>query len=220
MRRTALAFSLLSALLISDAAHAQLAIGARAGTTGVGGELTLGVGSKLALRGTATVIPYKPKFTLDDAANSIEYEAELPSPIFTAGADLALAGPLRLFGGLMIGADEVIASGAYSQSVQFGDRTYTGNGTVTATVETASTAPFVGIGFGKTWGSGIGLNLDIGGALLGESTVTVSATGPIANSADYQAQRQREQQKIQDKVDKYAKVYPMISLGIRVGLGN
>jgi hypothetical protein len=221
MRRTALALSLASALCVSaQAAHAQLAIGARAGTTGVGGELTFGLTDKIAVRGTATVIPMKPKFKAGDAANSIEYEAELPSPIFTAGADLSLAGPFRLFGGLMIGADKVAAGGDYTQSVTFGDRTYTGSGRVTATVETSSTAPFLGIGFGKTWGTGIGLNLDLGGALLGESTVTLDATGPVRSASDYEAQRQKEQQKIQDKVDKYAKVYPMISLGIRVGLGN
>ena len=62
MRRTALALGLLSALFVSaQSAHAQLAIGARAGTTGVGGELSFGLG-RIALRGTATVFPIKPKF--------------------------------------------------------------------------------------------------------------------------------------------------------------
>lgn len=221
MRRTALALGLVSALLLtSQSANAQLAIGARAGTTGVGGELSFGLTDKLAVRGTVTVMPVKPKFKAGDESNAIEYEAELPSPIFTAGADFALAGAFRLFGGLMIGADEVSAKGPYNQTVTFGGRQYTGSGEVTAKVETSSTAPFLGIGFGKTFGPGIGLNLDIGGALLGESTVTLDATGPVRSASDYETQRRAEQDKIQEKVDKYAKIYPMISLGIRVGLGN
>ena len=220
MRRTALALSLVSALLLtSQSADAQLAIGARAGTTGVGGELSFGLG-KIALRGTATVIPYKPKFTITEGTNPVEYEAELPSPIFTAGADLYIASGFRVFGGLMIGADEFTASGPYSQTFTYGNRQYTGRGEVTAAVTTASTAPFAGLGFGRTIGSGIGLNLDLGGALLGESTVRLDATGDVRNAPDYEANRQAEQQKLQDKVDKYAKIYPMISLGIRVGLGR
>jgi hypothetical protein len=37
---------------------------------------------------------------------------------------------------------------------------------------------------------------------------------------DYEANRMKEQQSIQDNIDKYAKVYPMLSLGLRFGLGG
>ena len=205
-----------SALFATSQANAQIAIAASAGSHGVGGQIAFGIMPRLSVRGTVGTIPVSPTFTVSDGNNSIEYEAELPTAIFAAGADFNLTSAIRLFGGLLIGADEVSATGPYSGTVTYGNQTYTGNGTVTASVVTSSVAPYAGIGFGRTVGSGIGLFLDLGGALLGESTVSITATGPIgqANASDIEAERR----KIQEKVDKYAKVYPMLSIGLRVGL--
>jgi hypothetical protein len=202
-------------LVMAQPGSAQLGIAAKAGTTGVGGELTLGFG-RLALRGSATTIPMKPTGTFSD----VDYQVQPPTPMFTAGLDLYLARGLRLFGGVLFGADKLTLDGTYNGSVEIGDQTYNGSGTITALVERSSTAPFAGIGFGRTFGSGIGLFLDIGGALLGESTVTLSATGPVTAAPDYEANRQKEQQSIQEDVDKYAKVYPLLNLGLRVGIGG
>src|SRR5688500_3067606 len=219
MRRPALLLA--AACAATLAAHvpasAQLAIAAKAGTTGVGGEVSFGLGSRLALRGSATIYPIKPKFTISD----VEYEAEPPAAIFTGGVDLFLTPGLRVFGGVMSGVDNLLTlNGDYNQSVQFGDRTYTGSGTITANVSSKKLAPYAGIGFGRTIGSGIGLTFDVGGAMLGESTVTLSSTGPINSAPDYEANRQREQDNIQEYVDKYAKIFPMLSIALRIGLGG
>ncbi len=218
MRRSfVLAAGFVTALFVlAQPGSAQLGIAAKAGTTGVGGELSLGLGSRLALRGSATTIPMKPTGTLSE----VEYQVNPPTPLFTAGLDLNLLGNLRLFAGVLFGADKLELDGTYNGSVEIGDQTYSGSGTVTALVERSSTAPFAGIGFGQTVGRGVGVFLDLGAALLGESTVALSATGPATVAADYEANRLKEQQSIQDKVDKYAKFYPMLNLGIRVGLGG
>ncbi|MEX2281657.1 MAG: hypothetical protein WEE89_04115 [Gemmatimonadota bacterium] len=217
MRPTALILGAACAALMgaTSTGSAQLAIGARAGTTGTGGEVSFGIIPRIALRGTGTVIPFKPSGTFDD----VEFEVDPPSPLFTIGADLYVTNSIRLFGGLLIGADKLGIDGHYSGSVQFGNQTYTGEGDIIGAVETSSTAPFVGLGFGRTIGSGIGVNFDLGAAILGESTVRlIEITGPAAQST--QAQRDEKIAEIQDDVDKWAKYYPMISIGIRFGLGN
>lgn len=216
MRRSALIFGV--AFLASTGitpAEAQLAIGARAGTTGVGGEVSFGIMPRLSLRGTATVIPFEPTFEVDGA----EYTADPPSPLFTVGADFSL-GVIRLFGGVLFGLDEFQASRDYSGSVEFGGRTYTGNGTILGAIEASSAAPFLGIGFGKTLGSGIGINFDLGAAIMGETDVSVRATGPISQQPDYETQRAQEEEDIQEQVDKYLKFFPMISIGLRIGIGG
>ena len=156
----------------------------------------------------------EPCGTFDD----IEYEVDPPSPMFTAGVDVNLAGGLRVFGGVLFGADELNLDGAYDQTVTFGNQTYSGSGTLSANVKTSSTAPFAGLGFGRTVGRGVGLFLDVGAALLGASDVTLSATGPITQAPDYEVNRQQEEDNVQQDVDKYAKFYPMLNLGIRVGI--
>ena len=217
MRRTALVLGAVCAALLGSTSYgsAQLAVGARIGTTGIGGEVSYGIMSRLGLRAGVSVIPIKPSGTFDD----VKFEVDPPSPLFTAGADLYLTNAVRVFGGLLIGADELGIDGDYSGSVQFGNQTYTGNGTIKGVVESSSTAPFVGLGFGRTFGSGIGVTFDLGAAILGESTVILQEiTGPASQST--QAQRDAKIAEIQDDVDKYAKIYPMISIGLRFGIGG
>ena len=218
MRRSfVVAAALASALAaLAQPGSAQIGIAAKAGTTGVGGELSLGLGSRLALRGSATTFPMKPTGTFSD----VEYQVNPPTPMFTAGVDLYLMHGLRLFGGVLFGADKIGLDGTYNGSVSFGDQTYNGTGTITAEVTTSSTAPYAGIGFGRTVGRGVGFFMDIGAALLGKSTVALSATGPVTQAPDYEQNRLKEQQDIQDNVDKYAKVFPMLNLGFRVGFGR
>ena len=217
MRRSVLMLGVASVAMLSatNNASAQFAVGGRAGTTGVGGEVTFSVIPRFALRATATVIPVKPKGTFDD----VEFEVDPPSPMFTAGADLYLTENLRLFGGVLIGADQLVLDGDYSGSVQFGNQTYSGTGKIVGEVESSSTAPFFGLGLGRTIGSRVNFNLDLGAAILGESTVRlIEITGPAAQSS--QAQRDAKIAEIQDDVDKYAKLYPIISFGISVGVGR
>ena len=215
MRRSGLILGAACVALLSttNTASAQLAIGGRAGTTGVGAEVSYGVIPRLALRGSATVIPVKPKGTFDD----VDFEVDPPSPMFTAGADLYLTENIRLFGGVLIGADQLILDGDYSGTVQFGNQTYSGTGTIVGEVESSSTAPFFGLGLGRTFGARVNFNLDLGAAILGESTVRlIEITGPAAQST--QAQRDAKIAEIQDDVDKYAKFYPMVSFGISIGI--
>lgn len=207
-------------LLVLSAAATQgqsIAVGGRAGTLGLGAEAAVGIGQRLGVRAGFGVIPMKPTGTFSD----VKYEVEPPSPLMTLGLDFYLTKGLRLFGGVLMGADTTTIIGEYTGTVQIGDQTYTGSqvGTLTGGVEANSLAPYAGIGFGHYFGSGLGLTLDLGAAKL-DPQLTLVAGGPIKNDATFQANLEKERQSTQDDLDKYAKWYPVINLGLHISLGR
>jgi hypothetical protein len=224
MRGFALILGVTSVALLASAhpSMAQFAVRAKAGTTGVGGDVSFSVIPRIALRAGATMMPVKPEGTFSD----VNYQVELPSPLFTAGADLYLLGGVRLMGGLLFGAQHTDITGIYNGSATIGGQQYSGAelGELVGRVSARRVAPFVGLGFGKSVGPGVGLSLDVGGAFLGTPTLDLNATGTCMNNTQCRAALQtnlsREEAEIQPELEKYAKVFPMISLGLRVGFGG
>ena len=96
---------------------------------------------------------------------------------------------------------------------------YTGSaaGTVRGEFDYSSSAPYVSFGFAGR-GRGIGLSLDTGAALLGEPKLTLTANGTQATNPTFQQNLLAEQQKDQDKANKYMKILPLVQLGIRIGI--
>lgn len=206
-----------AALGVGEAQAQGVAIGARAGTLGLGGEAAIGLGSRLALRGGVGVIPYKPTLTFSD----IDFEVDPPSPLMTIGLDLYLTPGLRLMGGVLLGADQIDVAGETEGSVQIGDRTYTDVASLKGSVISKNTtAPFVGIGFGRHIASGLGLTLDLGVASRGESTVSFEATGAATSRPEFQAELEKERAQAEEDINdrSYTKLFPILSLGIRFGL--
>ncbi|MGH7466477.1 MAG: hypothetical protein ACRENP_00675 [Longimicrobiales bacterium] len=224
MRSSALILSITCVALMGSArpGSAQFAVRAKAGTTGIGGDVSFSVIPRIALRVGATMMPVKPEGTFSD----VTYQVALPSPLFTAGADLYLLGGVRLIGGLLIGAQHTDITGIYSGSANIGGQQYNGAqlGQLLGRVSAKNVAPYVGLGFGKTVGPGIGLSFDLGGAFLGPPTLDLSATGTCTNDAQCNAVLQpnldREAADIQTDLERYARIFPMISVGVRFGFGG
>jgi len=222
MRRIAIWTGLAVTLLAGvRPAAAQLGVGVKAGTTGVGAEAALGVGSRLALRGSATLFPVEPSGSFSD----VDYTVELPSPLFMVGADLYPFGNgFRIMGGLLLGAGETRLIGEYNGTVDIGGTEYNASelGDLNGLFTTSDAAPFVGIGFGKHFGRGLGVTLDLGVAFLGDPDLQFSATGPCTQNASCNAELQaaldREEAAVQDDLDRYARYYPIVNLGFKVGL--
>jgi len=87
-------------------------------------------------------------------------------------------------------------------------------GTLEAEAKFPGASPYFGIGFGTPARKGgrVKFLFDLG-ASIGKAKLLLTATG-AANNSQLQADLQAQQQKTQDDLDKYAKVYPVLSFGL------
>lgn len=228
MKKTVLALAAAAALVLPGTAQAQLGVAGRAGTLGLGGEAALGLGSSLVIRGGLGLMPLEVDATsFWDVGNDVEATLKLPETWYNIGADLYLGGSFRIGGGMLFKPDDptVVGTVEGSASIEIGGRTYTASDVaeVEGRLVSKEQAPYVLIGFGKHTATGIGLFLDLGVAFTGDPTVELEATSgnpTVINSADFQAQLAQERQNLQDDLPTYAKYWPILNIGIRIGLGG
>jgi hypothetical protein len=219
MRATAATTLLLAALLgLSPAASAQVGVGIRAGTLGLGADVAFALSPNVQVRGGGAIQPWNPTFTISD----IEYTVTLPGTFVNIGIDLfPIGGGFRIGGGLLYKPDDISISGKFTDNVDIGGRSYTGSevGTLTGTVSSKTTVPYVMIGFGKHASSGIGLFLDLGAALVGEQALTLTATGTVSSNPQFIADLEGERLDAEYSSNK-VRIYPMVNLGLRIGAGG
>jgi len=192
------------------------AVGARAGTLGLGGEVALGLSDVIAVRGGFGVFPYEYEGEFDGE----EYTVKFPSSIWTAGLDIYLGGGgVRLMGGVMGRTGDIEVEAAFSGSREIGGNTYTSSGTLMGTLAQSAIAPFAGIGFGKHTSGGFGFFLDLGAAFTGDPDVDVTVTGPVAALPGIQQDLDQEAANIQEDAGSFLKIWPMVSIGFKLPLG-
>lgn len=200
----------------SSGSHLDASVALRFGTLGFGVEV-----SKL-LMGHVGVRVGANYFKLDKTRteSNVTYDATLKAKAFSALIDLfpANRGSFHFTGGLMTDPVKVNGTGKPTTSGNFtlNGNTYTTAqvGVLTAEVKYPDVAPYVGIGFGTPARNGSALKFlfDLG-VVIGKATVALDATGAASNptlAADLQAQ----EDKTEHDVQKYAKVYPVISFGL------
>lgn len=232
-------FIALAALVIAlpTAASAQIGIGARAGTLGVGGELALGLGSRLQIRGGIGTVPAEPTFTFSD----MEYTVNPPSTIWNVGVDLfPFGGGFHISAGLLNRPRyEIEMNGTGSQEV--GGQTYNGQIHLVGFLENEKeTAPYVGIGFGKVSSRGIGLFFDLGASPMGEPNIEfttadcfITGSGPAGgqrcpasngqpdpNGTAFRASANAEANNAEADVGQFLKWHPIVQIGLKVGFGK
>ena len=219
MRNTALTVVLLASLFaLPSVANAQVGVGIRLGTLGLGADVAFAVSPNIQLRGGGAIQPVNPTFTISD----IEYAVNLPGRFINVGFDFFPTGyDFRIGGGVLYKPDDISIGGEFAGTVDIGGRSYSGSviGTLSGTVTSKSVAPYAMIGFGKHASSGIGLFLDLGAAFVGEQTLTLTASGPIAIITQFWTDLERQRVDTQESLNKF-KVYPMVSLGLRIGVGG
>jgi hypothetical protein len=189
-------------------------IGVRSGTLGIGGEVAKLVNSHLALRVGANFFNYSTTREESD----ISFDAELRMKAVSALIDLfpSARGSFHLTGGLMTNPADIKATGVPNSNGNFtiNDVQYTAAdvGVLTGEGKWPKTSPYAGIGWGTPAARHGALKFvfDLG-AVIGKPTITMSATG---NVPGLQANVAAQQAKTQKDVEKYAKVYPVISFGL------
>lgn len=223
--RMRLAVVTAAALAAAPAALAAQGFGVagRIGTLGIGAEGALGLGPSFVVRAGLGLMPFSPSTTIDD----IDFELSLPDTWFNVGGDLYLGGSgFRIGGGLLVKPDDPTLVGELTEGtrIEIGDQDY-GRDQVSAlegTIDSRNTAPYFLIGFGKHTSSGVGLFLDVGAAVLGEPEVRLSAKGDraVVESDQFQAELRKQEQRTEDDIGSYLNFWPIINLGVKIGLGG
>ena len=223
MRKSILALSTAAIVALPGALAAQgFGVAGRAGTLGLGAEAALGLTDAFVLRGGLGLMPLEPSATIDN----IDFTLKLPETWFNVGADLYLGSSVRIGGGMLFKPDDptLTAEITGSTTIEIGDVTYTASDVaqVNGTLDSKDQAPYALIGFGKHTKSGIGLFLDLGAAFIGEPEVTLNATGNqvVVGSAEFQSELRKQEQNLEDDLGTYIKVWPIINIGIRIGVGG
>lgn len=173
-------------LAVASASQAALGVGlgVKAGSLGLGAELSKSLGKKFALRGSFQQLTYSTDGEMTE--QEVEYVADLNLSSWSAVADWhPWAGAFYLSGGLVGNGNEIIGTATPMNARQAGSRTYSiaEQGSLAIEVTWPSTAPYIGIGWGNQSTPGGGLFMDIGAMLQGPPKVAMHGTGMIAASS-------------------------------------
>ena len=217
IKRTVVLLGVLATAPVAVSAQG-LGFGAFAGTLGIGGEAAIGVTDRVVFRGGYGFMPFEPSLTVSD----LELTADLPSS-FHVGVDLYLNNAFRLGGGVLWRSDDPTVEGVFTSDQDIGGNTYTPGqiGTLTGVFDGRDRSPYVLIGFGRHTQPGIGLFVDVGVAFVGDPEITLGATGGSLNpstDAGFRSALDQEATDMEQDAGSYLKLWPWLSLGVRVGL--
>lgn len=199
----------------SLSAQSDFSIGVRAGTLGLGIEasklITGNIGVRAALHSTS--------HDFQDSEEGIDYAVDAKFKAITALVDFYLSrrGTFHFTAGLVTAPAEITGTGqpdGDSYTINGTEYTAAEVGTVVGKVVFPDILPYVGLGWGTAAkrGGRLGFVFDLGVA-FGTPTLDLTASSAVPGSPlaeDVEAERLE----IQDHLDQYFKVYPVISLGI------
>lgn len=207
---------LIAAFLLSvpaGLAHAQLSIGVKGGSTGVGGEINTSLSKKFNARVSATFFNYTHSGVYADDEPSIAYNMEGNMTSIGAVVDFFPANRgLKMSVGLFYHDFLVNGDASPNESYEISGKTFSPErlGSLTADVTYDSKiVPYAGIGLGNPVamrGSKIKLNFEVGAMYTNSPSVTMEGEGMIAPTANYGPQF--------EEGAKDFKFYPVINLGI------
>ncbi len=217
-----------AASCLAGAASAQagpdgrFALGANAGTTGLGIEAQFKVNRKLTLRGGFDSL----QFDEEVDGDGILYDGELDFSTGGLFADFHPTGSaFFLSAGAYFGDRQVTVTGTPSPgtTVEVGDDTFTAEqvGTLDGELDFGGTAPFLGLGWNTTFTSQrrVGFKVLVGAAFGSDPDATLVRVGGTtlspADQARLEAELRAEEIEIEEEVDGFS-VYPVVQLGLAI----
>lgn len=218
MKRPVLFLLLVSTLAASTAA-AQVALGIRASTLGLGGEVSIRPSDYLGLRLGGNYF----SFTRSATIEGVDYDLTPRLKSGSAIADLhPFGGSFHFAGGLVWNSNEGDVVARLNGPITIGSTTYQPSdiGELTGLVRYETRyAPYAGLGFS---GRGrVSLLFDLGVVFSGYPQVSLTGTSNLTGQAKdvFDQNVMQEVQEIQDEINSrsYLKYTPVVSLGLRIG---
>lgn len=197
------------------AAQADLSVAVRASTLGFGAELSKLILPNVGVRAGVNTLTRDINRTQQD----IRYDVELDFQSVSGLVDFfpSSRGSFHLTGGVISAPADIDGIGQpVGGNFTINGQNYTAAevGTVTGTVRWPSALPYAGIGWGTPASrrGGLAFLFDLGVG-IGTPALNLNATSAVPGStlaADVAA----EQNRVQDDVDRYFRVYPVVSIGL------
>jgi hypothetical protein len=198
----------------TEAAAENHAIGGRVGLLGVGVEYSYRLNDRITVRGGLN----GSGLSFDETESGIAYTFDLDFDSLYAGVDIhPLKGKFRVSVGALQNDNGLSATGLLVQNVTVGDTTYQASdvGSLYGRIGFDSMAPYLGFGWDWLHDKKVGLALDIGVLSQGSPTVTLGATGPIADNPDFIEDLATERAELQQSLDDLD-LYPYAMFGFVV----
>ena len=216
--RNAITLTLACAALAEGVAAQGFGLGARIGTIGLGGEAAVALGERVVVRGGVGFNPVD----FDQTFGEIDVTAELPT-WYNIGLDAYLNGALRFGAGVLFKPDDPTLIGVFTQDQEIGGQTFTPQqiGRMVGVIDYKDQVPYALIGFGKHTAPGVGLFVDFGLAFMGEPEFQLDAVGGSLNSQSgpLRTALDAEEQEFEDDAGSYLRFWPILNLGLRIGVG-
>jgi hypothetical protein len=209
--------------MASNAAMADVAVGVRAGTFGVGADFDIGLTDTVNLRLGYNTFSYDQ--TVEDT--DVTYDGTLKIGAASAIIDWhVLGGGFRVSAGAVQKGPKIDVTGVPSgnNTYEINGRIYTATqiGSLQGTVEIGdSVAPYLGIGWGNTVDQDgrFTFLLDLGVIKTGTASASLDvlcgATVPTATCTQIRNDVNAEKAELEDALDDYP-WYPVVSLGFAV----
>jgi hypothetical protein len=203
--------SVLLTILAGCADSERFAVAGKAGTLGLGGELSAKVATDINARVGFNTLD----LDFDDQEfDEVEYDVGIKLSSFSAIADWHIFdNSFKISGGVISIDNEFDLDGRPTEDVEIGGTTYTPTqvGTLSGQAEIDGLAPYVGIGWGNPFGGKRrwGFTCDFGVAFTDSPDVRLSASNPAVSQADLE----QERQDIEDDLD-VIRIYPVLSIGL------
>jgi hypothetical protein len=204
--------------LVPEPAVAQAGFGFRAGSLGFGLEAAVDVSGRFAARGGVGLTSVSASTTFDD----VPVRIDLPGLWFDVGLDYYLNDQFRLGAGMVLKPDDPVLRGEFEGSVDIGGQVLTPDevGTLTGVVDMDDQTVYALIGFGRHSDDGLGLFVDAGAAVFRSPSISLSATDGTLPADQLAPLLDAESRAFENDMKTYLRVWPILSIGLRLGLGG
>ncbi len=208
------------ATLVATGSAQAVGVGARVGTTGIGGDIGFSLAPTLLARIGYSYLNYS--HTIDQT--DVSYDGKLKLSNASLLLDWSPLGPFRITAGLMPNNNKLELNGRPTRSsYTLNGNTYQASdiGSLSGEVKTGnSVAPYLGIGYGNVATAGVNFYFDLGVMYMGTPKASLSAACgaslDAASCTQLHSDVAKEQQRLVDDLNG-AKWFPVANIGVTIG---